>query len=121
MQHFKVSCPSPAQFGGRKNVHRLGRRISGLSILILACIAPSCIPNDNNSNVNDKVRGPARIQWVQFTDPLKPQAINAPLLLRSARNETISFTIQLNALQDLSSRRPPLLRLSPVHSASATI
>src|SRR5437764_14491595 len=120
MQHFIVSCPSPAQLGERKNVRWLGRCRRGLlSMFILACIAPSCVPSEKN-NVNDTSRGPARIQWVQFSDPLKPQAINPPVLLRSARNETVSFALQLNSLPDLTSKRPPLLRLSPLHSATAT-
>src|SRR5437867_1783597 len=102
MQHSNPTCPSAAQSRKRTHVHRMNARSPLLSIFILACIAPSCTPNDNNNNINDKLKAQARIQWVQFTDPLKPQAINPPLLLRSARNETISFTLQLNSLSDLT-------------------
>jgi len=90
-----------------------------LLLLICICAAPSCSPSDNNSNDN-QLKSPGRIQWVQFYDPLKPQAINPPIYLRSARNETISFALQINALADLT-RRPAQLRLSGLQSAGATI
>src|SRR5216110_3093831 len=92
-----------------------------LFIFISICAAPSCTPSDNNNSNDNQLKSPGRIQWVQFYDPLKPQAINPPINLRSARNETISFALQINSFNDLNTRRPSQLRLAPLQSAGATV
>jgi len=91
-------------------------------ILLLAAIANalSCIPSDNN-NSDKELKGPGRIQWAQFYDPLRPQAINPPINLRSARNETISFALQINSPADLASRRSVQLRLTPLQAVGTSI
>jgi len=84
--------------------------------------ALSCNSSDNNSKNSDtQIKSPGRIQWAQFYDPFKPQTINPPIGLRSARNETISFALQLNSFNDQNSRRSPQLRLAPLQSSSASI
>jgi hypothetical protein len=90
--------------------------------LALACVlgALNCAPNDTSAT-NGQLNGPARIQWVHFYDPLKPQAINPPIHLRSARNETISFALQINSLPDPTAKRSSLLRLSPLQSNGASV
>src|SRR5207253_2210006 len=79
-------------------------------LLLLLCTftaiatALNCAPSDNGKSDN-QLKGPGRIQWAQFYDPFKPQAINPPIQLRTARNETISFALQFNSLPDFNSRR----------------
>src|SRR5688572_21695324 len=77
-----------------------------------------CAPTESNGG-NGAIKGAGRIQWVHFTDPLAPQTSNPPIHLRSARNETISFAIQINSLGELSSRRGPTLRLVPFANIAA--
>jgi len=92
-------------------------------ICIFICIftALSCTPSDSSNNNDNQLKSPGRIQWVQFYDPLKPQAINPPINLRSARNETISIALQINSLPNFDSRRPLQLRLAPLQSGGATV
>jgi len=95
--------------------------------LLLLCLAAltaissalSCTPSDNSNNDN-QLKSPGRIQWVQFYDPLKPQAINPPINLRSARNETISIALQINSIADIT-RRPSQLRLAPLQSGGTIV
>src|SRR5205085_5598737 len=88
----------------------------------VVCIATAlgCAPSDNNSSDN-QLKGPGRIQWAQFYDPLRPQALNPPINLRSARNETISLALQINSPGELASRRSAQLRLTPISAGGAAI
>src|SRR5438128_7563928 len=95
-------------------------------LLLLLCTftaiatALNCAPSDNGKSDN-QLKGPGRIQWAQFYDPFKPQAINPPINLRSARNETISFALQINSFNDQDARRSPQLRLAPLAASGASI
>src|SRR5262245_51104105 len=75
----------------------------------------SCTPSDNSSSDN-QLKAPGRIQWAQFYDPLRPQALNPPISLRSARNETISLALQINSPGELASRRSAQLRLTALQA-----
>src|SRR5688572_32453952 len=81
-------------------------KLAWIGFVAAMIAAPGCAPTESNGG-NGALKGAARIQWVHFTDPLSPSVENPPIHLRSARNETITFALQINSLTDLSARRAP--------------
>src|SRR5437016_5698992 len=125
MRHSIPLCPTHAHAGHEYVAPMKTARFLFPLLFLLAFIfaAPSCTPSDkdNSSNSDHTIKSLGRIQWAQFYDPFKPQAINPPINLRSARNETISFALQINSFNDQDARRSPQLRLAPLAASGASI
>ncbi|MGE5608009.1 MAG: hypothetical protein ACM359_02040, partial [Bacillota bacterium] len=64
---------------------------------------------------------PNRVQAVSFSDPFKPVASNAPIILRGARNETIQVALQLNELPHAVDNKHSGLQLHDLKCGDATI
>lgn len=82
--------------------------------LAMAAFLSGCLPGGAaRRGEADAPATPTHIRPVVFSDPIHPKALGGPIALRGARNETVSFAVELPGLQRLKSRELAI-RLTPL-------
>ena len=97
-------------------------------LLILAMVCPALLLLTGCPPVNSGGRGGAveqdtrpKVRSLNFDDPILPVAVETPVSLTSAKNETVGFAIQVSQLPKTTEKTAAVLRLQPLRlGAGAT-
>ena len=82
---------------------------ASLAMLLGGC--PST--NDVHPPQGTISNGPRLLRAVEFNDPITPTPKDS-VALAAAKNETVSFTVEMRDLPRANEKTPPVLRLQPL-------
>jgi len=101
----------------------LSARLLSISILCPALLLLAGCPPVNNGGRTGSVEQDNRpkVRSLNFDDPILPIAVETPVSLTSAKNETVSFAVQISQLPKSTEKTAAVLRLQPLRlGAGAT-
>ena len=102
------------------SMHRCFAALGCLILCLVLLPGISCAPNGKQP-ANPSLATDA-LQAVQFNDPLSMKPAPGPVKLRGARNEVVSFAVQVNRIAPTTdSRRPSAVRLTPMAKGASII
>ncbi len=88
-----------------------------LVLLITATFFAGCAPSDRpRSAVNDRASTAPAVRGVDLNNPIRPTTSDAPITLSAAKNEWVSFSVQLSNVSASSKRRSIGLKISALRS-----
>ncbi len=97
-----------------------------LPILAMICSMPflltGCPPAGNGAARTGPIEEDSRpkVRSVNFDDPITPMQVETPVALTSAKNETVSFAIQITRLPKSSEKVGAVLRMQPLRLGAGT-
>ena len=86
-------------------------RLCFFAIALLIPLLTGCPPRDGGSVAPVEREGEAKLRAVNFDDPIAPVPSSRAVMLASAKNETVSFAVQVSHLPKSKERTAAVLRL----------
>src|SRR5687767_12507270 len=109
------------RFESTMSMHRCLAGLAAANLCLLILTAASCAPDGGKQASNTALQTDALL-GVQFSDPLAMRTAPGPIKLRGARNEVISFAVQVNRItRGDDPNRPPSVRLTPMTQGTSVI
>lgn len=102
------------------SMHRCFAVLAAATLILLSFAAGSCTPNGKQSN--GATLQLDALQSVLFNDPLSMRVAQGAIKLRGARNEVISFAVQINRITRPEDQdRPASVRVTPMTQGTVAI